>query len=92
VFHKTLIALAAAAALGSVPVATNALAAGHGHSRYVARYEGSHRTGPIYDSCVGYRPGYGPGYAYDGCASDRITLSPRLSRRPWTAGKDPLSR
>ncbi len=82
--HKTLIAFAAAVALGCVPMATNALAAprGHGHAGgghamagharggYVAgRYGRGYRAGPIYDSCQGY--GYGYGYN-DGCARNGI--------------------
>ena len=57
--HKTLIALAAAAALGCVPVATNALASSHPGNYASARH------GPIYDSCPGYGTGYS--YGYGGC-------------------------
>jgi hypothetical protein len=69
VFHKTIIAFAAAVALGCVPVATDALAAAHPHgvnhgvSHGVnggARYTGGHR---IYNSYRGGSYGYvGPGY------------------------------
>ena len=90
--HKTPVALAAVVALGRcVLVATNALAAGHAHGGHVARYGGGYRTGPIYDSCTGFRSGYGPGYAYGGCPSDSITFTHPRSHRPWTAGTDPLS-
>ncbi len=74
--HKTLIAFAAAAALGCLPMATTALAAPHGHSAHVAGhargghvarsggggYGGGYVNGPIYDSCAGYGYGYGYGY------------------------------
>jgi len=78
--QKILIAFAAAVALSCVPVATNALAAPHGHAAgghamtgharggYVAgRYERGYRSGPIYDSCQGYDYGYN-----DGCAGNGI--------------------
>jgi hypothetical protein len=77
VLHKTLVALAAAVALGCVPVATNALAASHPSNHENARHAatghatGRHsmagyvRGGQIYDSCPGYGPGYG--YGYGGC-------------------------
>jgi hypothetical protein len=80
VLHKTLIACAAAVALGCVPVATNALAAPHGHGGdghamagharggHVARYGGGRGIGPIYDSCPGY------GYAYGGCLGYGVPL------------------
>ncbi len=77
--HKTLVAFAAAVALGCVPLATNALAApSHGHGRtgghamhacgghVGARYGrvyNGYRAGPVYDSCGGY---YGPGYGCPG--------------------------
>jgi hypothetical protein len=80
--HRTLIAFAAAVALGCVPVATNALAAGHpaGHAN-VGRASGGHpaggpgfarsaRSGRIARSGRGY--GYGPAYnapIYDSCAN-----------------------
>jgi uncharacterized membrane protein len=77
VLHRTIIALAAAAALGCIPLATNALAAhpGHrtvGHAMHArsghvgARYGyrgGGYYGGPIYDSCNGYDQSY----AYNGC-------------------------
>ena len=61
IHKKTLIALAAAVALGCVPVATNALAAGHqnnGHGGGGPVYYNA----PIYDSCAGYGYGECPGY------------------------------
>ena len=78
--HKTLIAFATAAALGCVPVATNALAsshpgnhasarhaaAGHGYARgsHVARYGGGYRHGFYNGTIYDSCPGYGPGYGY----------------------------
>jgi hypothetical protein len=75
VLHKTFIALAAAAALGCLPMATTALAApshSHGSGHVAARgggghyargggggYGGGYVNGPIYDSCAGYGYGYG---------------------------------
>jgi hypothetical protein len=80
VLHKTFMALAAAAALGCAPVATNAFAAGHpaGHAS-VAHAAGGHpaggraiagpaRSGRVTRSGRGY--GYGPAYnapIYDSC-------------------------
>src|SRR5580704_11112018 len=75
VLHKkTLIALAAAVALGCVPMATNASAAGHqnsghgggghamaGHGGGGQGFAGRGGGGPVYDSCSGY------GYDYSGC-------------------------
>ncbi len=70
--HKTLIAFAAAVALGCVPVATIASAAPHGHvgrghtvaghirGGHVARYRGGH--------VARYRGGYDNGPVYDSCA------------------------
>ena len=78
--RKTLIAFAAAGALGCLPMATTASAAhsgnvghsgqvaarsGRGHVAarggdvHYARYGGGYVSGPIYDSCAGYVPGYG---------------------------------
>jgi hypothetical protein len=75
VLHKTFMALAAAAALGCAPVATNAFAAGHpaGHAS-VAHAAGGRaiagpaRSGRVARSGRGY--GYGPAYnapIYDSC-------------------------
>jgi hypothetical protein len=68
-FRKTIIAFTAVIALGCVPVATNAIAAPHGHGR-VAGYGGGRG--------IGHRGGYygggygGGGYVvgpiYDSCA------------------------
>jgi len=77
--HKTLIALAAAAALGCVPVATNALAAGHpgahavGHPMRGHAMAGFHRRGHRAGFARGgrvarYGRGYGNGPIYDSCA------------------------
>jgi len=82
VLHKTLVALAAVAALGCLPMATTALAAHHGHGHAMAghargghvarygggRYRGGYVNGPIYDSCggYGYSYRYGPGYGCPG--------------------------
>lgn len=74
--HKTLIACAAAVALGCLPMATTALAAAHphavgghamaGHARagHAAGryYGGGYSNGPIYNSCAGYGYGGCPGY------------------------------
>jgi hypothetical protein len=84
VLHKTLIAFAAAATLGCLPMATTALAA-HAHAVYgghvaryggghgagyghVARYGGGYVNGPIYDSCADY------GYGYGGCRGYGVPL------------------
>lgn len=77
VLHKTIIALAAAAALGCVPAATNALAAGHptGHigAGHAARGHGFVHGGRVAGFARGGRgAGYGGGYVngpiYDSCA------------------------
>jgi hypothetical protein len=78
VLHKTFMAFAAAAVLGCVPVATNAIAAGHpagranvGHAAVGGHPAGGHavaRGGHIARSGRGY--GYGPAYnapIYDSC-------------------------
>jgi hypothetical protein len=80
--HKTFMAFVAAAALGCVPVATSALAAGHPASHASAgRAAGGHpaggraiagpaRGGHVARSGRGY--GYGPAYnapIYDSCAN-----------------------
>jgi hypothetical protein len=77
VFHKTLIALTTAVVLGCVPVATNALAAGHpGGGRSGGHATGGHATGG--QARGGYARGghgarYGGGYyggggpIYDSC-------------------------
>jgi hypothetical protein len=68
VLHKTLIALAAAAALGCVPVATNALASSHPGNYASARHAAAgHATGR--HSMAGYARGghvarYGGGYRH----------------------------
>ncbi len=88
--RKTLIAFAAAVALGCVPFATNALAdppghpGGHanGHAVHagggrVAHYGSGYRAGPGYSGPIyDSCPGYayGPGYAYDGCAGYGVPL------------------
>jgi hypothetical protein len=80
VLRKSFITFAAAVALGCVPIATNALAAGHrgaghasaGHAmaHHAARggYHGgryaSGRGGPIYNSYSGGGYGGCPGYGY----------------------------
>jgi len=76
--HKALIALAATVALGCVPLATNALAAGHpgGHARVghaaggrgtIAR--GGHVAGLARGGPVGrYGRGYGNAPIYNNCA------------------------
>jgi hypothetical protein len=76
VLHKTLIALAAAVALGCVPVATNSLAADHPANHASARHAaGGHAVGG--HAMVGYAHGghvarYGSGYRtgpiYNSCA------------------------
>jgi hypothetical protein len=90
VLHKTLIAVAAAAVLGCLPMATTAFAA-HGHGGHAAAahggghyargggarsYGGGYVNGPIYDSCAGYGYGYGygPGYGYGGCPGYGVPL------------------
>jgi hypothetical protein len=80
--HKTFMAFVAAAALGCVPVATSALAAGHpaghasvahaagGHSAGRRAIAGPARSGRVARSGRGY--GYGPAYnapIYDSCAN-----------------------
>jgi hypothetical protein len=68
VLHKTLVALAAAATLGCVPVATNALAANHASNHANARHAAvGHAMGR--HSMAGYARGghvarYGGGYRY----------------------------
>ena len=69
--HKTLIALAAAAALGCLPMATTALAAhGHGGHATVGHARGGHIA--RYGHGARYGGGYGGGYVngpiYDSCA------------------------
>ena len=82
--HKTLIAFAAAAALGCLPMATTALAAhGHGghamagHARggHVARYGHGARYGARYGG--GYGGGYVNGPIYDSCAGSMATVMVR---------------
>ena len=81
--HKTFLAFAVAAALACVPVATNALAAGHpagranaghaaagGHPAGGRAVAGRARIGHVARSGRGY--GYGPAYnapIYDSCAN-----------------------
>ena len=79
-FNRTIITVAAAVALGCMPVATNALAtpavvtaadnAGGGYARggHSARYGGGYYGGtePIYDSCDGY-DGNGPRFLRSLC-------------------------
>jgi len=74
--HKTLIALAAAVALGCVPVATNALAAGHSGGHGGGGHAGGHAIG---GHAMGghargghvarYGGGYRSGPIYDRCGS-----------------------
>jgi hypothetical protein len=72
VLHKTLIALAAAAALGCLPMATTALAApshSHGSGHVAARSGGVHYArggGRSYGG--GYGGGYVNGPIYDSCS------------------------
>jgi hypothetical protein len=84
VLHKTLVAVAAAAALGCLPMATTALAATHGHTSgahttagaarggHVARYGGGGRSyGGGHVARYGggyYGGGYSGGPIYDSCA------------------------
>jgi hypothetical protein len=72
VLRKTLIALAGAAALGCLPMATIALAAhgaGAGHSGHVAaRGGGAHYARSGGGRGVGYGGGYVGGPIYDSCA------------------------
>ena len=73
--RKTLIALAGVAALGSLPMATTALAARHGHGGHamvsraggghVARYRGGHIA--RYGHVARYGGGYVNGPIYDSC-------------------------
>ena len=89
--HKTFMAFVAAAALGCVPVATNALAAGHpaghpaGHAS-AGRAAGGHpasgraiagpaRSGRVARSGRGYGPGYN-GPIYDSCANSGYDYDP----------------
>ena len=75
-FNRTIITVAAAVALGCMPVATNALAtpavvtaadnAGGGYARggHGARYGSGYHggAGPIYDTCDGYHGNGCPGF------------------------------
>jgi hypothetical protein len=82
--HKTFMAFVAAAALGCVPVATNALAAGHptghasaGHAASGRAIAGPARGGHVARSGRGY--GYGPAYnapIYDSCANSGYAYDP----------------
>ena len=76
--HKTLMAFAAAAVLGCVPVATNAFAAGHppGRANVGHAVAGGHPAGgptvarSSHSARSGRGYGYGPGYnapIYDSC-------------------------
>jgi hypothetical protein len=71
--HKTLVAFAAAAALGCLPMTTTALAAhahagnaGRGNAGHVARYGGGHVA--RYGHGGRYGGGYVSGPIYDSCA------------------------
>jgi hypothetical protein len=87
VLHKTLIALAAAAALGCVPVATNALAASHPDNHANARHAatghatdrhamtGHARTGHVARCGIGYRQS----------TMDRSTMDRSMTAVPATA-------
>ena len=78
--RKTLIALAAVAALGSLPMATTALAAphahggsghavaGHANGGHVARYGGGHYARYGGGHVVRYGGGYSNGPLYDSCS------------------------
>ena len=79
--HRTLVAFAAAVALGCVPVATNALAVGHPSGHATARGSSGHvasRGGHVADGYAGgyrgrYAGGRGPIYNsyggdYTGCS------------------------
>ncbi len=78
--HKTLIAFAAAAALGCLPMATTALAASHGNGHataagqarggHVAQNGGGHvgRYGGGRGARYGYGGGYSSGPIYDSCS------------------------
>jgi hypothetical protein len=70
VLHKTLIAVAAAAVLGCLPMATTAFAA-HGHGGHAAAaHGGGHyaRGGGARSYGGGYGGGYVNGPIYDSCA------------------------
>jgi hypothetical protein len=67
-FSKATIAVAAALALGSAFIATDAFAANRGHSNGGMRSAGVHtggQRGPGGHRHVGYRGGYGSGYSYN---------------------------
>jgi hypothetical protein len=73
VLHKTLIAFAAAAALGCLPLATAALAATHGHAARGQAVAGHAHGGHVARSGGGrygggYSGGYSSGPIYDSCA------------------------
>jgi hypothetical protein len=61
--HRTLVAFAAAVALGCVPVATNALAAGHPSGHAAARGSSGHAASRRGHVGGGYAGGYRGGYA-----------------------------
>jgi|ERR1700730_2757269 hypothetical protein len=61
--HRTLVAFAAAVALGCVPVATNALAAGHPSGHATARGSSGHAASRGGHVAGGYAGGYRGRYA-----------------------------
>jgi hypothetical protein len=85
VLHKTLMAFAAAATLGCLPMATTALAAPHAHGSahamagparggHVARYSGGRSYGGGH--VARYGGGYSSGPIYDSCAGYGYAYGP----------------